>query len=271
MKNTVLVSVLMPVYNCSNTISEAIECIIEQAYTNWELIICDDGSSDNTVSIVENYLRKYSEKIKLIKNEKNMGLNYTLNRCLQLARGKYIARMDGDDLCSPDRFQIEIEGLENNDKIAIISTDMEFFDESGVWGRISHPDYPTPKDFIKESPFCHAPCMVRKEAYDAVNGYTVDEKLLRVEDYHLWIKMYAAGFKGKNIHTALYQMRDDRNAYNRRNFRSRLNEAYVKRLAIRELKLPKWYLIYSFKPIIVGMIPRFLYDFLHKKRLKTNE
>lgn len=266
-----LVSVLMPVYNCSNTISEAIECIIEQNYTNWELIICDDGSADNTVSIVENYLRKYSEKIKLIENEKNMGLNYTLNRCLQIAQGKYIARMDGDDLCSPDRFQIEIEELENNDKIAIISTDMEFFDESGVWGRIRHPDYPTPKDFIKESPFCHAPCMVRKEAYDAVNGYTVDEKLLRVEDYHLWIKMYAAGFKGKNIHTALYQMRDDRNAYNRRNFRSRLNEAYVKRLAIRELKLPKWYLIYSFKPIIVGMIPHFLYDFLHKKRLKTNE
>lgn len=269
MKNTVSVSVLMPVYNCSDTISEAIECIIEQEYTNWELIICDDGSTDNTVSIIENYLRKYSEKIKLIKNEKNMGLNFTLNRCLKLARGKYIARMDGDDLCSPDRFSIEIKELEKNEDIAIISTDMEFFDESGVWGRISHPDYPTPKDFIKESPFCHAPCMVRKEAYDAVDGYTVDKKLLRVEDYHLWIKMYAAGFKGKNIHTALYQMRDNRNAYQRRTLTSRLNESYVKRIAIKELHLPYWMIIYSLRPIVTGLMPGFVYNWLHRNRLSS--
>lgn len=269
MKNNILVSVLMPVYNCSDTLSEAIDCIIAQTYTYWELVICDDGSADDTVSIVEKYIRKYPEKIKLIKNENNMGLNYTLNRCLKLAQGKYIARMDGDDLCSPDRLLIEIEELENNNDIAIISTDMEFFDESGVWGRISHPDYPEPKDFVKESPFCHAPCMVRKEAYDAVDGYTVDKKLLRVEDYHLWIKMYAAGFKGKNIHAALYQMRDNRNAYQRRTFASRLNESYVKRIAIKELHLPCWMIIYSLRPIVTGLMPKFVYDRFHRNRLSS--
>ena len=261
----------MGIFNCAETLPLAIESLLNQNYTNWKLIMCDDGSSDNTFDVAKEYAYRYPERIVLLQNNCNRGLNYTLNYCLEYADTDYIARMDGDDLCSPERFLIEIEELDNNEDIAIVSTDMEFFDESGVWGRISHPDYPVPKDFVKESPFCHAPCMVRKKAYDAVNGYTVDKKLLRVEDYHLWIKMYAAGFKGKNIHTALYQMRDDRNAYNRRNFRSRLNEAYVKRLAVRELKLPKWYLIYSIKPIIVGMIPRFLYDFLHKKRLKKND
>ena len=111
-----------------------------------------------------------AEGIVLLKNEKNMGLNHTLNRCLQAASGEYIARMDADDLCSRDRFETEINVLKNEPDIAIVSTDMEFFDETGVWGYIRHPEYPTKKDFVRESPFCHAPCMVRKTAYDKVNG-----------------------------------------------------------------------------------------------------
>ena len=107
--------------------------------------------------------------------------------------------------------------------------------------------------------------MVRKEAYAAVNGYSVDEKLLRVEDYHLWIKMYAKGFRGRNIHMELYRMRDDRNATGRRKFRYRFNEAYVSRLAVRKLKLPVWKYIYSLRPIIVGLLPLPLYNYLHRK------
>ena len=64
-------------------------------------------------------------------------------------------------------------------------------------GNISHPEYPKKEDFLHGSPFCHAPCMVRKEAYDAVKGYTEKKRLLRVEDYHLWIKMYEVGYRGK--------------------------------------------------------------------------
>ena len=94
--------------------------------------------------------------------------------------------MDGDDRCDKERFAIEINVLEKEPEIAIVSTDMEFFDESGVWGKISHPEYPVPEDFVKESPFCHAPCMVKREAYMKVKGYSVSDKLLRVEDYNLW-------------------------------------------------------------------------------------
>lgn len=262
------ISVIMGIYNCKGTLSESVQCIFEQTYSNWELIMCDDGSQDGTFSIAERLAKLYPEKIKLLKNDKNYGLNYTLNRCLSVASGEYIARMDGDDRCFPERFAQEIAILESEPEIAIVSTDMDFFDESGVWGKATHPEYPQPKDFLHGSPFCHAPCMVRREAYQAVHGYTENEKLLRVEDYHLWLKMYKAGFRGKNIHQALYQMRDDRNAYNRRKFKYRLNEAYVKALSVKELGLPISGYIYALRPILVGLLPKGLYDKLHKRKLR---
>lgn len=266
-KKAPLISVIMGIYNCASTLAEAIESILQQTIQDWELILCDDGSSDKTYFVAEKYQKQYPHKIILLRNSLNQGLNSTLNKCLKEASGTYIARMDGDDRCDSRRFEKELEVLENEKDIAIVSTDMEFFDEGGIWGKISHPDYPKKKDFVKGSPFCHAPCMVRKEAYDKVNGYSVSEKLLRVEDYHLWIKMYKAGYKGKNIHECLYQMRDDKNAYSRRIFKFRLNEAYVKLLAVKELKLPVWMMIYSLRPIITGLMPQFLYNILHKRRL----
>ena len=262
-----LVSVIMGIYNCQDTLHEAVQSILNQTLADWELILCDDGSKDDTLKIALEYQKQYPERITVLQNDRNLGLNSTLNRCLHEAKGKYIARMDGDDLCAPERLEEEYRYLEENPDYAIVSTDMAFFDETGTWGRISHPAFPTYRDFLTGSPFCHAPCMVRKEAYDAVGGYSVDKKLLRVEDYHLWIKMYAKGFKGHNINKALYQMRDDRNAYSRRKFRYRLNEAYVKAYAVKELHLPAYGYIYALRPIAVGLLPHSLYDTLHKRRL----
>lgn len=114
------------------------------------------------------------------------------------------------------------------------------------------------RKLLKGTPFCHAACMVRKEAYEKVKGYSISDRLLRVEDYHLWIKMYAKGFKGMNLQEPLYSMRDDRNAQGRRKFKYRLNEAYVKKVAIKELGLKKklcvvsqtdYYRIITRKPI----------------------
>ena len=262
------ISVLMGIYNCADTLEEAIDSIFNQTFMDWELIMCDDGSQDDTYPLAQRYAQQYPEKIILLRNETNMGLNHTLNRCLKVASGKYIARMDADDRCSPDRFEVELAVLEAEPDIAIVSTDMEFFDESGVWGQICHPEYPQNQDFVHGSPFCHAPCMVRREAYEATGGYSVGKRLLRVEDYHLWLKMYRAGFRGRNIHQPLYQMRDDRNAYNRRKFCYRINEAYVRGLVVKELKLPIHNYIYTLRPVLVGLLPGFLYDFLHKRRLQ---
>lgn len=110
--------------------------------------------------------------------------------------------------------------------------------------------------------------MVRREAFEAVDGYTIHKRLLRVEDYHLWIKMYSRGFKGYNIQEPLYKMRDDRRAMKRRNMKSRLNEANVKIIAIKELKLSRINTIYVIKPIILGIIPGFIYNKIHKYKLR---
>lgn len=262
------ISILMGIYNCASTLAEAIDSIINQTYSNWELIMCEDGSKDNTREVAEKYVNKFPDKIKLLINEKNMGLNYTLNRCLKEASGDYIARMDGDDISLPHRFETELKFLENNSQFSIVSSSMILFDENGDWGKIVHKAEPQGSDFVYKNQICHAPCMVKKEAYFDVDGYTVDEKLLRVEDYHLWIKMYAKGYKAFNIEEPLYKMRDDKNAQGRRSFKNRVNEARVKAIVIKEFKLPFYKYVECVKPILKGLCPGFVYKMLHRKNVK---
>ena len=264
------ISVLMGIYNCADTLPEAIECILAQTVTDWELILCDDGSKDSTYAIAAEYQEKYPDQIILIKNEKNMGLNYTLNHCLSHAKGEFIARMDGDDLCDPARFEKQLAALEQMPDIAILGTRINLFDDKGVWGKTKPISFPQKKDFIYGTPFSHGSCMVRREAYLAVDGYSVDEKLIRVEDYHLWAKMYAKGYRGANLDEALYSLRDDRDAAGRRRFKARVNEAYVLRLAVKMLDLPWWKRIYSVRPIILGLLPTKLYQYLHRAKRKAD-
>ena len=261
------ISVLMGIYNCAQTLPAAIDSILAQTEKDWELILCDDGSQDDTCLVAERYRQQYPEKIVLLKNERNMGLNATLNRCLKAARGEFIARMDGDDLCERERFRKQLAALAENPDMAIVSSGMTYFDESGTWGTYEPVPKPKPEDFLRGTPFCHAPCMVRKEAYDAVSGYTEDERCLRVEDYDLWVKMYAAGYRGMNLPEALYHMRDDRSATARRKFKYRLNEAMVICKAIKLLKLPKTGYLKAARPILVGLLPTPVYTFLHKRRM----
>ena len=262
------VTVIMGIYNCASTLSEAIDSLLHQTCPDWKLIMCDDGSSDDTVSVAERYRSAYPEKIILIRNEQNMGLNVTLNRCLSLADTEYIARMDGDDISLPERFSEEIGFLDAHPEYAIVSTPMIYFDESGDFSSGTGGREPQPKDFPCGTPFCHAPCMVRREAYEAVGGYAVSEKRLRVEDWDLWIRMYEQGYKGYVLENPLYKMRDDRNAFRRRKYRYRINEARVSASAVKKLRLPFYQYVWLFRPLLVGLLPNKLYLALHRK--KTN-
>lgn len=262
------VSILMGIYNCAETLPEAIDSILAQTYTDWELILCDDGSADDTYAVADGYRKRFPDKIILLKNERNMGLNHTLNRCLAHAQGSYIARMDGDDISLPRRLETEIDVLRVEPEIAVVSCPMIYFDGAEEYTS-SNPvcEYPRPEQLVHGPVHCHAPCMLRADVMRSVGGYSVDRKLLRVEDWHLWLKIYAAGYRGKNISEHLYKMRDDRNAAHRRKFRYRLNEAYVSALATKTLGLPKWKYVFLLRSILVGLLPGPVYRYLHKKKM----
>lgn len=262
-----MISVIMGIYNCEKTLPLSIESVLNQTYQNFELILCDDGSTDGTYEVAEKYKNSNPEKIILIKNDSNKGLNYTLNHCLEYARGKYIARMDGDDASLPERFETEVKYLESHPEITILGASLRVFDENGVWGIHVFKEFPEAKDFVKGTQFSHSVCMVRKEAYDAVCGYSVDDKLLRVEDFHLWVKMYSKGYKGANLKEELYMYRDDRDGVMKRKFKFRINESYVICLAVKMLKLPVYNYVYALRPILVGVLPLHLYELLHKKKM----
>lgn len=261
------ISVIIGIYNCASTLEEALDSLYAQTYQDFKIILCEDGSSDDTYQKAKDYAAKH-DNIILVKNEKNMGLNYTLNRCLEYADTEYVARMDGDDISLPTRFEKEISFLDAHPEYAIVSCPMIYYDEYGEFGRGKGGFEPSKVAFIYGTPFCHAPCMVRRGAYKAVDGYTTDKRLLRLEDYNLWMKMFAKGLRGYMLDECLYMMRDDRDAIHRRKFKGRLNGIYAHYLAHKTLKLP-WhkFVIYSIVNVIKGLMPRFIYKYFHKKRL----
>lgn len=248
------ISVLMGIYNCASTLPQAVRSIQQQTHSNWELILCDDGSQDDTYAVAQK-LAETDARIILLQNAQNMGLNITLNRCLAAASGAYIARMDGDDECLPDRFEKQLAFLQSHPEYQIVSTSMVLFDESGDWGQIHCPQIPQPADTVRGTAFCHAAVMLKKECMDAVGGYTEDPRMLRVEDVNLWIKLYAAGFRGYNLQEPLYRMRNDQNALNRRKYKYRINSAFVRLQGCKLLHLGAGSYVHACKPLIAGLIP----------------
>jgi glycosyltransferase EpsE len=230
------------------------------------MICCDDGSTDGTLTVLRSYAERFPDKFVILTNDKNRKLPYSLNHCLSVVETDLVARMDGDDISLSTRFEKEAKFLEENPDYSIVSCPMIYFDEYGDWGKGTSVEYPDKFTFVAGTPFCHAPCMVRAEAYKAADGYSEDVRTLRAEDYDLWFRLYSMGYKGYNLQEPLYKMRDDEDAYNRRKFKYARNEAYVRRKGYKILGLPLKYRVYSMRPIIVGLLPKPLYMKLHKKR-----
>lgn len=262
------ISVLMGIYNCASTLDEALQSLYAQTCQDFKIILCDDGSTDDTYAVAQRHAETH-ENVVLVRNERNMGLNHTLNHCLSLADTEYIARMDGDDTCSPDRFEKEINFLDAHPEFTVVSCGMSFFDENGEFGSRKPQGGEVFKEALNHgSPICHAPCMARTEAFKAVDGYTEDPRLLRVEDYNLWTKLFAHGYRFYNLPEVLYAMRDDRNAVSRRTFRSRMNGIYAHYLACRTLHISYVPLAIDFLTAVIKcIVPMSLYKKLHQKNM----
>lgn len=260
------VSVLMGIYNCAPYLQEALDSLYSQTYQDFKIIMCDDGSEDDTYKIAQLNAAEHPN-IVLIRNEQNMGLNYTLNHCLEYADTELVARMDGDDISKPERFEVEVNFLDEHPEISVVSTPCTYFDKEGVFRVGVGKGEVRKKDFIYRSPVSHAPCMARTEVFKSVGGYTVDDRLLRVEDYHLWFKIFAAGYGLYQMQDSYYLMRDDRNAKLRRTWKNRKNEFYVKWVGYRMVGLPWYYRFYCFRPLLIGLLPNNIYQKVRRSQL----
>lgn len=249
------ISILMAVYNAEKTMDKAIESILNQTYKNWQFIICDDCSTDGTYDKLLQYQKQYPDKFIIIKNEKNSKLAYSLNHCLKYADGEYIARMDGDDIVLPQKFEKQVEFLEANPNLAVVGTSMIRFDENGDFGELL--SYQKPDKYILKTavPYFHATIMMRREVMDKIGGYTVAKRTERGQDLDLWFKFYANGFEGDNLIECLYKVREDREAIKRRKLKYDICFAKTRLIGFKKLKFPFWWKIYALKPILSHFIP----------------
>ncbi|MFS0879302.1 glycosyl transferase [Bacillus sp. 7586-K] len=258
------VSVIMGIYNCEDTLSESIESIINQTYKDWELIICDDASTDSSYKIACHYAKRYSNKIIVIRNNENIKLAGTLNKCLSIAAGEYIARQDGDDISLINRLEKQVDFLDNNLHYMVVGTGMIPFDDLGENGiRIGKPE-PRKEDIPKNRIFMHATIMMRREAYMALNGYRVATRTRRAEDFDLWIRFFAKGYRGYNLQEALYKVREDNSAFARRKFKHYTDLSLLIFLACKTLKLPIKYYLFMLKPLIIGLCPTLIVRNYHR-------
>lgn len=199
-----MISVVMSVFNGEKYLREAIESILEQTYKDFQFVIVNDGSTDSSLEIMREYQKK-DQRIKII-NQENTGLAKALNRGIKQAKGKYIARMDADDISKPDRLDKQIEFLENNPNCVALGTQSYVIDNDG--NELFITNLPTEKKTIKENylparnPFYHGSVMFRKDSYIEVNGYNEDI-IHFIEDLILWNNLSDIG-ELQNLSDALY-------------------------------------------------------------------
>ena len=248
--------VIMGIYNEKNRthVIQAIDSILQQSFTNFEFIICDDGSTNEFYTWLKDVCKRDS-RIRLLHNDKNMGLSYTLNRCMEHASGKYYARMDADDISKESRLERQIDFLEEHPEYAIVGCNAEFIDGHGVWGKHSMIEIPQKEDFLRTSVFIHPTVLVRAEVMQQLGGYSTESFALRTEDYELFMRMYSLGYLGYNIQENLFQYREDVQAIAKRKYRYRINEARVRYRGFCDLQIIKGNWLYILKPLIAGAIP----------------
>jgi glycosyltransferase involved in cell wall biosynthesis len=258
------ISVLMSVYNNETTVDASIASIAAQTHSDWELILVNDSSTDRSLEVLSNWAKR-DNRIRLFSNGRNMGLTASLNRALEKARGEYIARMDGDDVSLPQRFELQAAFLDAHPEHAIVGSSAVLFDREGEWGTRAAHEMPRKKDFLWGSQFIHPSVMMRRSALLAVHGYRDCPDTLRTEDYDMFMRMYASGFSGYNLSEPLLRYYDPRMS-KPVHYHFRINEAKVRLSGFRALGLMPIGLIYVIKPLVVGLLPGKL-----KRRLQQRQ
>lgn len=193
--NKYSVSIILPVYNGSCLITRAILSVRNQSYQDWELLIIDDGSTDSTELVVKDFLK--DTRVWYLKNETNLGIQKTLNRGLQEARGKYIARIDADDLWGDeDKLLKQVEFLEANHEHVLIGSGATLINNKGeVLSSYLLPqsDEAIRNKILGKNCFVHSSVLFKKEALLKTGVYSEREEIRHIEDHELWLRLGTVG------------------------------------------------------------------------------
>jgi len=192
------ISVVLPVYNGAKTIEEAVASILRQTFQDYEFIIINDGSIDGTGKILASFK---DSRIRVL-NQKNRGIAASLNRGILASRGKYIARMDADDVSLSDRFAKQLDFLEKHPSVGVVggSTMVVYSDGTSSLRRYPANTAIIKKNIARISPLAHPVVMIRREVFDRVGLYDISKVGSRLlEDHDLWVRMLAAGYDMANL------------------------------------------------------------------------
>lgn len=251
------ISVIMGIYNQQNKeyLEQAVESVLHQTFRDLEFILYDDGSDDDTGRWLLEYASR-DERIRLLRGPENRGLAYSLNACIGQARGKYLARMDDDDICEPERLQIQWDYMEHHPETAFVGCNAKLIDKDGAWGIRRMPENPKLQDFLRFSPYIHPTVMIRRSVFDTQTAYRSAEDTLRCEDYELFMRLYKAGIYGYNLQQELFCYREDRLSYQKRKLCYRMDEARLRYRNFREMGclFPTGWL-YVLRPVAAAVVP----------------
>ncbi|WP_276132360.1 glycosyltransferase family 2 protein [Polluticoccus soli] len=199
-----MVTVLMPAYNAGPYIREAVDSVLAQTYTDFELLIINDGSKDDTANILSTYT---DPRIKVL-HQDNMGLVKTLNKGLSIAQGTHIARFDADDVCYPHRLQVQVDFMQQHPDHVLVASEADYMDEQGnfifTYKLKDYEDSAIRASAFKECPFIHSTVMFIKDAVVKAGGY--DARAVTFEDHLLWRDLVPYG-KMENLRQSLIKVR----------------------------------------------------------------
>ena len=265
------VSVIMSVYNADNynILVDSVNSILNQSFKDFEFIICDDGSSNRETRRFLKKINDLDSRIKIIGYDQNRGLAYSRNQCIKISRGKYIAFQDDDDISEPNRLKEEVTFLNNHQQYGFVGTIANVFNKDGTWGKFETPERPTKKDFLWNSPFLNPSMMFRTNILKNIGGFRVTKETRRAEDYDLFFRLYAKGYKGYNIQKKLFNYRIEIEKERNKKYRpmhDRINEAKIRMEGYKGLGISVIGIPFVIKPILIGLIPHKIFYLIRKRQ-----
>jgi glycosyltransferase involved in cell wall biosynthesis len=202
------VSVILPVYNAARFLKPCIKSVLQQSFTDLELIIINDGSTDHSVDIINSF---HDPRIRLINNDGNKGLIYSLNKAVELSNGRYIARMDADDICLPQRIEKQVQLLNSKQNISVTACPVQFINEKDEdiamrWREdevnISSADIR--REMASGNCIAHPSIMARAEVLKS-HPYPMNQQ--HTEDYALWLQLITEGYEFEKVPEKLLRYR----------------------------------------------------------------